>query len=199
MICSAGLEFRDYDSLILATEGLGIDVKIGAASNWSSKKNRLSGRGLPPYVEVRSYTYRELRSLYASARLVVIPLLETDFQAGITLILEAMASGKAVVVSRTSGQRDAVRGPLWRAEDEAWPTDGPSPNESCGIYVEPGDPVALRSALRFLLRRPDLCRELGANGRRLVESHYTVEHFVERFAAVLRGPDSLQRSGIDAG
>jgi glycosyltransferase involved in cell wall biosynthesis len=187
MICSAGLEFRDYDSLLLATNGLGVKVKIGAASNWSSKKSQLSGRVLPPHVQVRSYNYTELRNLYAAARLVVVPLLENDFQAGVTLILEAMASGKAVVVTRTGGQRDDVRGPLWRAEYESWPAEGPSPQEACGIFVAPGDSAALRSALRFLLARPDLCRLLGANGRRYVEAEFTIERFVERFAAVLRG------------
>ena len=35
MICSAGLEFRDYTTLIAATRDLDVDVRIGAASHWA--------------------------------------------------------------------------------------------------------------------------------------------------------------------
>jgi hypothetical protein len=35
MICSAGLEFRDYTTLIASTHDLDVDVRIGAASHWA--------------------------------------------------------------------------------------------------------------------------------------------------------------------
>ena len=87
--------------------------------------------------QARGYGYRELRDLYASSRFIVVALYETDFQAGVTTILEAMAMGKAVIASRTRGQRDVIE-------------DGVT-----GIYVPPGDSAALRKAIVDLLASPE--------------------------------------------
>ena len=38
--------------------------------------------------------------MYARARLVVVPLHDVDFDAGVTTITEAMAMGKAVVATQ---------------------------------------------------------------------------------------------------
>ena len=51
----------------------------------------------------------DLRQLYAETDVVVVPLVEeTDFQAGITTILEAMAMGKPSCARCTCGQDDTV-------------------------------------------------------------------------------------------
>ncbi|MGC8875086.1 MAG: glycosyltransferase family 4 protein, partial [Chloroflexia bacterium] len=42
-----------------------------------------------------------------------------------------------------------------------------------GRYVEPEDPEALASAIVELASQRDRCRQLGANGRRFVEAHYS--------------------------
>ena len=47
----------------------------------------------PANLKFEAYDYMSLRRLYASARLVIVPLLPVDFQAGITVVLEAMAMG----------------------------------------------------------------------------------------------------------
>jgi len=182
LICTAGLECRDYDTLLTAISGLEVDVRIGAASNWSRKRNSLHGRKLPGRVAVRTYDYVSLRELYASSAFVVVPLLEVDFQAGVTTILEGMAMGKAVIATRTSGQRDVVLGPTWMADSTDWPHDGPPVDVSTGIYTLPDDSAGLRSAIRFLLARPDVADRLGCNGRRRVEAEFRVEQFASRFA-----------------
>jgi glycosyltransferase involved in cell wall biosynthesis len=106
--------------------------------------------------------------LYASSRFVVVPLYENDFQAGVTTILEAMAMGKAVIVSRTSGQRDVIQ-------------DGVN-----GIYVPPGDPRALRSAILNLLEHPEEAARLGMNARKTIESAMSLELWVDRTSRVVR-------------
>ena len=63
-------------------------MSLAAASPWSKRANETEGRALPDNVTARAYNYRELRDLYASASFVVVPLYETDFQAGVTTILE---------------------------------------------------------------------------------------------------------------
>ena len=59
LICSAGLEWRDYPTLIEAVAGLDVIVKLGAASPWSKHKNETEKRELPPNVSARRYEYDE--------------------------------------------------------------------------------------------------------------------------------------------
>src|SRR6266851_233385 len=80
LICSAGLEFRDYPTLAQAVEGLDVRVVIGAASHWSKRRNTAVDATRPTNVEVSKFDYVALRDLYARAMLVVVPLDDTDFQ-----------------------------------------------------------------------------------------------------------------------
>ena len=86
-ICSAGLEWRDYPTLVDAVvETKGLLVKLAAASPWSKHTSEVRHRVLPPHVTAHSYEYLELRTLYAESSFVVVPLYENDFQAGVTQI-----------------------------------------------------------------------------------------------------------------
>ena len=198
LICAVGLEFRDYDTLVRAARGLEAEIRIAAASHWSHHSAFAGASALPPHISVQSYSYLPLRDLYAAARFVVVPLQEVDNQAGITVILEAMAMGKAVIVSATRGQTDVVRdrrnGGRGRVAREWWPgfVDAPevAPTLSqlpTGFYVTPGDPDELRRAMRYLLDHPDLADDLGRNGRHVIEAIFTLDAFAARFAAVIRG------------
>jgi glycosyltransferase involved in cell wall biosynthesis len=168
MICSAGLELRDYPTLIEAVRGLDVLVVIAAASNWSKRADSTRDAELPDNVEVCSLGYGDLRQLYADAELVVMPLHDVEFQAGVTTILEGMAMGKAIVCSRTRGQTDVV-------------VEGES-----GVYVTPGDSSELRRAIEHLLADPGEAARLGQGGRRFVTEHCDVPIYAERLAAVVR-------------
>ncbi len=198
MICGVGLEFRDYATLVEAVRGLDVDVRIAAGSAWSRHSAFAGAPDLPPNVGVASYSYLPLRDLYAAARFVVVPLREVDNQAGITVILEAMAMGKAVIVSATRGQTDVVRDRRndgrGRVAREWWPgfVDAPGVANSfgrlpTGFYVAPGDAGELRRAMQYLLDHPDVAEELGRNGRCVVETLFGLDAFAARFAAVMRG------------
>ncbi len=98
----------------------------------------------------------ELPALYNAADLYVgvsrrVELLAEGF--GISLV-EAAACGLAVVGGRSGGVPDAVR-------------DGET-----GVLVDPDDPAAVAAAINELLANPDRRRQLGAAGRRAVESYY---------------------------
>ncbi|HEV8191405.1 MAG TPA: glycosyltransferase family 4 protein, partial [Ktedonobacterales bacterium] len=194
-VCSVGLEFRDYPTLVEAVRGLPVRVRIAAASEWSHHSPLTNGRTIPENVHIRRYDSYDLRRLYAGARFMVLPLLDVDNQAGITALLEAMSMGKAVIVSRTRGQTDVVRG--WRAPDskQVEPVPGfldiPGITDTLGhlptgYYVPPGDPEALRAAIQQLLADPALAEELGRNARRVMETIFSLEAFTRRFAAVIR-------------
>jgi glycosyltransferase involved in cell wall biosynthesis len=180
-ISSAGLEWRDYPTLIEAVRGLDVEVCLAAASPWSKHQNETAGRALPSNVSARSYNYRELRDLYASSRFVVVPLYDNDFQAGVTTMLEAMAMGKAVIATRTRGQRDVIE-------------DGVN-----GVYVQPGDAAALRASIIDLMVHPEKAARLGANARMTIESKMSLDRWAERIATVIRREAwERRRAGVTA-
>lgn len=166
MICAAGLERRDYPTLIEAVRGLDVRVVIAAASPWSKQADSSAGAALPPNVEITKLGFVDLRQLYADARFVVMPLYDTEFQAGVTTILEAMAMGRAVVCSRTRGQTDVLH-------------DGVT-----GVYVAPGDAAALRAAIERLLDDPAAADAIGTAARAEVVRTADVTVYAERLAAV---------------
>lgn len=170
-ICSAGREMRDYPTLIRALRGLPINCHI-AAGNFRGRieptVRAIYEEGpLPPTITVGMLTPRELRDLYRRSRFVVVPLHPTDSDNGLTVILEAMASGKAVICSRVYGQRDIV-------------IDGET-----GMYVPPGDPDALREAVVYLWEHPAIAEEMGRLGRLHVERRHTVDHFVSQVREIV--------------
>ncbi len=167
MIGAAGLEYRDYPTLLAALEPLQVPTTIAAASPWSKRLSSLDSRSVPDWVTVCRLDLHELRELYARVRFVVLPLYEVSFQAGVTTLLEAMAMGKAVIVSRTQGQTDVV-------------VDGET-----GLYVPPGDVMALRKAIAYLWEHPQEAIRMGARGRKLIETQMDLDHYTARFKGLV--------------
>ena len=203
-ICSAGLEYRDYETLVEAVRDLPVELVIAAASQWSTHQGLAGERPTPPNVRVASFDYAALRDLYASSLFVVAPLHDVDNQAGITTILEAMAMGKAVVVSHTRGQTDVVRDRRRASRADAsrptqpdWALSLGATDDTAhghtGIYVPPADPGELRKAIVYLLEHPEEARAMGANGRRVVAEAMGLDHFTARMAAIIRGDAATVR------
>jgi glycosyltransferase involved in cell wall biosynthesis len=177
-----------------------VDVVIAAASYWS-KHAAIDASRIPSNVKTVSLDYAALRELYSQSLFVVVPLHDVDNQAGITTILEAMSMGMAVVVSHSRGQVDIIRDrrSLNRL-DSARPTqpkwvgqlgaDETVADGQTGIYVMPGNTADLRRAIQFLLDHPEKAAEMGANGRRIIETSMSLDHYVRRVAAVIRGGTS---------
>lgn len=105
---------------------------------------------------------QELRNLYARSRVVVVPLHDVEFDAGVTAVCEGMAMGKPVVVTRTRGQIDVLS------------------HGEHGFYVPPGDPRALREAIQHLLDDPARAEQMGRAGRAHVVQHHALDDFVSK-------------------
>ena len=162
-VLSAGSASRDYKTLLLASEGLGVPVKIAADSTWYREKLNTDGVVAPENVEIfSSGNLLALRDLYAKSHFVVVPLLDVRYACGYAVIAQAMAMGKAVIVTRNGAPSDMV-------EDDV-----------TGIYVPPNDVRALREAMLRLLRDPDLARRMGAAARAAVDRNFTLDAYVRR-------------------
>jgi glycosyltransferase involved in cell wall biosynthesis len=177
-ICSVGAEMRDYPTLIEAMRGTGLRCHIAADHVRIPHRIRLvKDRHVPvdrlsvpvdARVTMGRKTLPELRDLYARSRFVVVPLLPSESDNGVTVILEAMAMGKPVICSRTQGQVDVIQ-------------DGVT-----GIYVPVGDPVALREAMLSLWNNPQSAQAMGARARAYVEQHHTLESFASNVRTAVK-------------
>ena len=169
-VLSVGKAHRDYETLIQAASGLEAQVHIRAASAWYSRYNSGQQVTLPANVEFIGYmSPHELRSMYAQAKFVVVPLRRTtQYGAGCATVLEAMAMGRAVIASRHPGMSDYVH-------------DGET-----GILVEPGDVQGLRQAMCYLLDHPEEADRMGARGRQVVEEEFNLDIWLRKMVAVVQ-------------
>jgi len=65
------------------------------------------------------------------------------------------------------------------------PLDGDTPKivraARCGVCVEPGNPQMLAEAVKELHQNPALAEEMGDNGRRYSEEHFSLETATQRY------------------
>lgn len=169
-LLAVGRENRDYPTLVEAAGRAGLPLTVVASSLWSRRGVGLDPDRLPAHVTLRRgfVSFAELRTLYENARLVVVPLSPCDYAAGVNGVLEAMAMGKASVVTRTRGLDDYVQ-------------DGRSSR-----LVPPGDAEALAGALRSLWSDAAARRALGAHGRARVENEMSLDAYAARLADIVR-------------
>ena len=167
LVVAAGREHRDYATLASACAGLDVRVFVAAGSVHSPAASSRNPARWPDNVESGFADYRALRDLYRRASVVVVPLVETDFQAGVTTVLEAMATGKPVVVTRTRGHAGVVH-------------DGVT-----GLCVNPNDPSEMKDALEHLLAHPADRRRIGEAAREAAVTAYSVEAYAQNLAAHL--------------
>lgn len=91
-----------------------------------------------------------LRDLYRAATVVAVPVRDVFQPSGYSVALQAMACGKALVLSRIKG--------LW--DPEVFET-----GVNC-ILVEPGNPSELGAAIQRLVDDPQLRSNIGAAARK---------------------------------
>lgn len=195
-IASAGREFRDYPTLVKAAADLGVDVRVAATSLYSRRRDTLGDVALPPGVFREDCDTRGLRALYRDAAVVVVPLQDVEFPAGLSTIVEAMAMGACVVVTRSTGQADVI------ADRRACLRDGSGRATRGGLvhalgasdavmlghtgFYAPVQGVAeLRRLLRRLLEADDLRRDVGRRAHEVVVSYLDNRLVAQRLADVL--------------
>ena len=156
-----------------------VDLFVGLAAEMPNRSFRLVTTAdrvrdlgsAPPNLEVESdLPFGEMKRRLEEARVVTLPVLDNSYSGATTVLLQSMALGKPVVVTRTKA---VARG--YGLEDGG----------NCRL-VEPGDREGFASALAGVMRDEWHARSLGARARRTVEERLTWDRYVDRIEAILR-------------
>lgn len=156
-IYSAGWAHRDWPTLIRALMQVDCEAILSVGGNVD----------VPEPIRARVHVLQqrspeEGRCLMAHASLVILPLSETELPSGPIVLLDAMAMGKAVIVSDVNGSRDYVV------------------HGRTALLVAPGDHETLATAIRELLENDELRRNLGLAARGDVGRRFITKRFVEK-------------------
>jgi glycosyltransferase involved in cell wall biosynthesis len=115
-------------------------------------------------------TLEQVRDRFAQARVVALPVSENSYSGATTTLLQAMAMGKPVVVSRTDAIAEG-----YELEDGV----------NCRL-VEPGDADALEHAVLETLTRAEAAASLGTNARETAERSLSWERYTDALWRILR-------------
>ncbi len=102
---------------------------------------------------------RDTAKLYSAFDVFVLPSL---FEGLPVSAIEAMAAGCPVVTTRVGGVAEVVE------------------HEVTGLLVQPENSEQLADALQRLITHPDLCSQMGANGRERAKQEFSVEMMIAR-------------------
>ena len=166
-VFSCGREKRDYNTMIEAGRMAGLPMVISASGFFADGTTPSSDDASNIQVISRRVSWTYLRTLYRYSRFVVIPLNPVNYAAGVTGLVEAMAMGKAIIVTRSPGIEEYIR------------------DVDVGIIIPPDDPVALASAMRELWQDPVRCKAIGQSNRKWVETHADVRIYARRIRVLL--------------
>ncbi len=156
------VEQKGMKYLIEAMKGLDAKLVIlGRGPKEKSLKKRVKKLGIEENVIFVTERIPEdmLPKMYAASDIFALPSLYEPF--GLVAV-EAMASGKPVVVSRIGGLKEIV-------------------TPEVGFLVEPRDPADMASKLALLLSSPELRKKMGKEARKRVEENFTWDKIVKDY------------------
>jgi len=176
-ILSAGKTHRDYNTLAQAFKEINCNLNIYCSGESAPTVFPLSRNINVNYENKKESTilsYAELEAEYKKAYAIAIPLeIPPERRESVTLIgntslLEAMALGKAIVMTKN---------PQIDIDIE---------RQGIGFFVEYGDVEGWRKAISYLLDNPQETKEMGHRGRLLCEQKYNLDYFCSRLAEELK-------------
>ena len=158
---ATGATQRDYAVLLAAARAVDFPLVVIGPAEWQAQAPanvewRVRNR-LQPHATIDD---RQLRELYQGARAILIPLLpDPDDASGFTNLLEAIASGRPVVMTRT-GALDVTPGAL-----------------GIGYEVAPGDAAGWVTALQTLANEPETAARFATRAAELARDYFNLPRF----------------------
>ncbi|HZH45264.1 MAG TPA: glycosyltransferase [Roseococcus sp.] len=163
-VVAAGRSGRDYPTLVAAAAGLPCRIAIIC-----NEQAALDGVAASEQVALLTDCFgMGYLSELLHADIVVVPLRVEDISAGQMVLIQTMALGRPLIVTRTPTIGDYLE-------------DGVN-----ALLVPRGDVEAMRDALRRLLDDPAAAAALGARARRDYEARFTQEAHLRELLRVIQ-------------
>lgn len=138
---------------------------VGEGNMEQNLKDLANKLGIEDKVIFHGYVAHEnLATMYRKSSVLVLPSVCKEMF-GLTLI-EAMSQGTPVITTNIGGQAELVE------------------NGVNGLLVKPGDPGDLAEKISNILDNPELGREMGERGRKIVEENHTPEKHLKRLIEI---------------
>lgn len=158
----AGRTLRDYGTLR--------KVMLASDKTWHvvAGANDLPGETFPARITIHREISREnYLALLRGAKIVVLPLLETERATGQVVVLEAMSYGKPCITTRSPGTQDIIR------------------HGENGLLVNPGNAEQIIAATNQLENDSSLMQRLGKKAfADVLDKHSHQRHAEQRLEAV---------------
>lgn len=155
---ACGAENRDYDTLAKAAAH--VHGRF-AVYGHGYRASNLQAQAAPPNFEyMPRVSYSDLRDAYAACSIVVVPLNDVDYAAGVTGLVEALAAGRATVVTASRGIAEYIA------------------DFDPETVVPAGDDAAMAKAITRLNQDPALRDKLARANRQLAEDKCSVDKYV---------------------
>ncbi len=164
---ATGVTQRDYAVLLAAARAVPFPFVILGPADWPAQ----APANVTWRVRDRQHPHStiddaQLRELYHGARAVLIPLRpDPDDASGFTNLLEAIACGRPVVMTRT-GALDLTPAAL-----------------GIGYDVAPGEAAGWITALQTLANEPETATRLGARSAELARDYFNLPRFEKELVA----------------
>ncbi|MBE0427548.1 MAG: glycosyltransferase family 4 protein [Nitrospirae bacterium] len=162
-ILSIGYKFRNWLTLINAYSQIKTKTALKIVGPEDLNIELPKNVYLQPYVPINT-----LKELIAKSKFVVLPLVSLPYAHGQMTLLQSMAMGKAVIVTKVPSTVDYIND----LED--------------ALFVRLNDVDDMRNKIEFLLHNPDEIFRLGENARKTIENKFTEKHMAEGIYKAIR-------------
>jgi glycosyltransferase involved in cell wall biosynthesis len=170
LIISRLLPYKRIDIAIQAFNKLRMPLKIIGRGRDLERLQKMAG----PNVEfLGRLPDDEMQRCLRNCRALVFPGLE-DF--GLTPV-EAMASGKPVIVSKANGLAEILE------------------DNHTGFLVPPGSPMAIAEVLKCLISNPALAQTVGKAGQRLMQEKYSWRNYARHMLDLVQNSKVMSEMG----
>lgn len=148
-------------------------VFVGDGKEKPALQQQANDRQLPNVTFLPPAPKQDMHRYYsaADASLAILKPIEAYKTTYPNKVFDGMAAGRPLLLAIDGVSREVVE------------------TFNAGIFVAPGDPQALASAVGYLSEHPSEAAEMGENGRAAVKEHFDRETQAQQMQAIIEGFD----------
>lgn len=152
---------RDFETLILVALQLP-EIRFRLVTN-ERHARKLNAMGIPDNVDMLlNISLAEVAKDMSQCKIVFLPVMENTYSGATTCLLQAMASGRAVVTNPV--------GPTHRGYGLV--------HDENVIFVPTGDVEVAVNQIKRLIQEKDIRRDIGFSARKLVEEQLSIDKMI---------------------